>query len=106
MSKEGENEIKALERATKIQRLFHKFEEMRRQYRASPTDVKAAKLMGERARTLTPTRNVRSADGFDGIASRLSMNSLRSMKPSIKPSVSVSIRARQIQTSQGHATHL
>lgn len=47
MSKEGENEIKALERATEIQRLFHKSEEMKRQYLAAPTGVKAAKLMGE-----------------------------------------------------------
>ena len=47
MSQQGLDEIKALEQATEIQRLFHKSEELKRQYRAAPNGLQAAKQMGE-----------------------------------------------------------
>ena len=47
MSQQGLDEIKALEQATEIQRLFHQSEELKRQYRAAPNGLQAAKQMGE-----------------------------------------------------------
>lgn len=47
MSQQGLEEIKALEQATEIQRLFHQSEELKRQYGAAPNGLQAAKQMGE-----------------------------------------------------------
>lgn len=69
MSQQGLDEIKALEQATEIQRLFHQSEELKRQYRAAPNCLKAAQIMNEaskldaRIRELVDENNTVDSNG-------------------------------------------
>ena len=69
MSQQGLDEIKALEQATEIQRLFHQSEELKRQYRAAPNGLKAAQIMNEaskldaRIRELVDENNTVDSNG-------------------------------------------
>lgn len=58
MSIDGAKAITDLEKQTRIQRLFHESEELKRQYRAAPNGLNAAKIMGEALRLDEEIRNL------------------------------------------------